>query len=159
MHFRHCFWIFVLFGCSVSVPPLPIGSCEGSTDSCGAQSTCTLNEDGLYRCVQDPSAQSDLGLTPDLGSSGSGDAHVNPMSTDAELPAEPNCTDGLLNQDESDVDCGGPCVPCDNNKACMTSEDCLSTICQNQICVETACDDSILNGLESDIDCGGGCAP
>ncbi len=43
------------------------------------------------------------------------------------------CQDGILNGDETDIDCGGSC------------EDCPT------------CDDGILNGDETDIDCGGSC--
>ena len=48
--------------------------------------------------------------------------------------AEPTCTDGIKNQDEVDIDCGGPC------KACPT------------------CSDEIQNQGETGIDCGGPCS-
>jgi hypothetical protein len=44
------------------------------------------------------------------------------------------CTDGLINQDEEDVDCGGSCDPC------------------------PTCVDENQNGLEDGIDCGGPCS-
>ncbi len=47
----------------------------------------------------------------------------------------PTCDDGIKNQGEAGVDCGGPCGPC------------------------PSCDDNILNQDESDIDCGGSCEP
>ena len=45
------------------------------------------------------------------------------------------CADGILNQDETDIDCGGIC------DACPT------------------CDDNIQNGDETGVDCGGSCDP
>ncbi len=48
------------------------------------------------------------------------------------------CTDGILNQDETDVDCGGVC------EACV-------------VIPEATCSDGILNQDETDIDCGGVC--
>jgi hypothetical protein len=45
-----------------------------------------------------------------------------------------NCEDGMANQNEEGVDCGGYCVPCAN------------------------CSDGIKNGEETGIDCGGICA-
>lgn len=48
-------------------------------------------------------------------------------------PAE-TCSDGIQNQGETDVDCGGPCTPC------------------------ASCSDGIQNQGETGIDCGGPCA-
>ena len=46
-----------------------------------------------------------------------------------------SCTDGILNGNETEIDCGGPdCPPCE---------------------VEATCSDGILNGSEEEIDCGG----
>ena len=56
-----------------------------------------------------------------------------------QLSPTPTCTDGILNQNEENVDCGGVCEPC------------------------KTCDDGILNcheGIcEEGIDCGGPCMP
>lgn len=45
----------------------------------------------------------------------------------------PNCSDGILNQDEDGVDCGGACDPC------------------------ATCEDGIKNQNEIGVDCGGAC--
>ncbi|MEM7573609.1 MAG: cohesin domain-containing protein [Bacteroidota bacterium] len=52
----------------------------------------------------------------------------------------PNCTDGIQNGNETGIDCGGPdCMPCN---------------------VMETCDDGILNNGEIEVDCGGpNCAP
>lgn len=47
----------------------------------------------------------------------------------------PTCDDGIQNQGEEGIDCGGPCAPC------------------------PTCDDGIQNGDETGVDCGGSCAP
>ncbi|MFT5800269.1 MAG: hypothetical protein ACI956_000069 [Nonlabens sp.] len=52
--------------------------------------------------------------------------------------AEPTCSDGIQNGDETGIDCGGSCAPCD---------------------VPPTCDDGIQNGDETGVDCGGSCAP
>jgi hypothetical protein len=44
------------------------------------------------------------------------------------------CPDGLENGDESDVDCGGSCQPCDPGKGCKTGADCASQSCVNDVC-------------------------
>jgi hypothetical protein len=47
----------------------------------------------------------------------------------------PSCTDGIQNQGETGIDCGGPCAPC------------------------PTCTDGIQNQGETGIDCGGPCSP
>lgn len=56
-----------------------------------------------------------------------------------EIPKEPTCNDGIKNQNEEGVDCGGPCEIC---KSCYDKE---------QNCHDGYC--------EEDIDCGGVCLP
>jgi hypothetical protein len=53
---------------------------------------------------------------------------------------EPTCSDGIRNQDEVDVDCGGPCPPCPEPEAVAT------------------CFDGLWNQGEGGVDCGGPCA-
>jgi len=53
-------------------------------------------------------------------------------------PAEPSCIDGIKNQDETGIDCGGGCKPCQSTP------------------VET-CNDGLRNQDEIGVDCGGVC--
>ena len=47
----------------------------------------------------------------------------------------PTCTDGLENQDETDIDCGGAtCGPCAEGDACDANTDCISGVCEGLIC-------------------------
>jgi len=88
---------------------------------------------------QAPSAASFDPGNPNLASSG---------------PAD--CTDGLQNGTETDVDCGGPaCRPCTDNQKCAQAADCGSQVCGNGVCRPAGCTDTVLNGTETDIDCGG----
>ncbi|GAA4278077.1 hypothetical protein GCM10022259_28020 [Aquimarina mytili] len=50
----------------------------------------------------------------------------------------PSCNDGIQNGNETGVDCGGTCPPCQT---------------------QPTCNDGIQNGNETGIDCGGSCAP
>jgi hypothetical protein len=73
-----------------------------------------------------------------------------------------SCTDGIQNQSETGIDCGGPCA------ACSTAATCSDGI-QNQgetgidcggpcpACGVPSCTDGIKNQNETDIDCGGVC--
>jgi hypothetical protein len=49
----------------------------------------------------------------------------------------PVCIDGLKDNVETDVDCGGSfCGPCANGKACVVGADCQSTGCLGGVCGE-----------------------
>ncbi len=48
----------------------------------------------------------------------------------------PTCSDGVQNQDETDVDCGGAnCDECQPGQGCQQPEDCDSGICENNVCL------------------------
>lgn len=55
-----------------------------------------------------------------------------------EVEIIPTCDDGIQNGDETGIDCGGDCDPCE---------------------AEPTCDDGIQNGDETGVDCGGSCPP
>jgi hypothetical protein len=94
---------------------------------------------------------------------------LNNCGTDNRKPPEDQdciyqgtCFDYLLNQDETDLDCGGyTCDPCDLNKKCRSNRDCKSRFChpENKICVLPTCFDGYMNGDEKGVDCGGPCEP
>jgi hypothetical protein len=67
------------------------------------------------------------------------------------------CTNGVRDGGETDVDCGGPCAPCNVGRPCSVALDCWSRTCVNRVCQPPppTCDDGIKNQNESDIDCGG----
>ena len=70
------------------------------------------------------------------------------------------CDDGVVGQNETDVDCGGAdCAPCGVGAVCTFREDCASTVCSiNGVCVGGTCFDGVQNGDETYPDCGGSCA-
>ena len=70
-----------------------------------------------------------------------------------------NCSDRIQNQRETDVDCGGPCPPCEDGRKCLEDSDCLTGFCYKGICTVPTCDDGIKNQGERGIDCGGPCLP
>ena len=69
----------------------------------------------------------------------------------------PSCDDGIINQDETDVDCGGRACPdrCDETEMCAVGGDCTTGSCSSGECQPPACDDGVRNGSETDVDCGG----
>jgi len=71
-----------------------------------------------------------------------------------------NCDNGLKDSGETDIDCGGRCLPqkCDLNNSCALDIDCDSGFCNSsKICATPYCNDSVKNGNETDKDCGGNC--
>ena len=54
-------------------------------------------------------------------------------------PEDSTCTDGIRNQDETDIDCGGiRCAKrCSINQTCSNSSDCNNATCVNGICLGT----------------------
>jgi|GEM_PF-1926812 len=67
------------------------------------------------------------------------------------------CDNGVLDGDETAVDCGGSCTGCPASAPCVDASDCQSQLCTGGFCVEPTCDDGEKNGGETGVDCGGGC--
>ena len=52
--------------------------------------------------------------------------------------ANPSCTDGVANGNETDIDCGGGfCSKCLVGRGCSIAADCRSNVCTNKRCTET----------------------
>ena len=60
-----------------------------------------------------------------------------------------DCSDGVKNGNETDVDCGGDCQPCNSGKACNENPECRSRICDNGTCKKyNECEDDQLIAWE-----------
>jgi len=69
-----------------------------------------------------------------------------------------SCSDGIQDQGESGVDCGGPnCAGCGTGETCALATDCLSLVCSGGICTAPTCSDGVQNQGEVGVDCGGPC--
>jgi hypothetical protein len=83
-------------------------------------------------------------------------------SGDATPTAAPSCSDQIQNGDETGVDCGGSCSPCNSAATCSdgiqnqdeTGVDC-GGICGP--CASGACNDGEQSPRETGVDCGGPC--
>ncbi len=74
---------------------------------------------------------------------------------------DPNqCHDGILDGNETDVDCGGgTCTACALGKKCAVDSDCVAgdgCDVTSKTCDANLCHDGIQDGSETDVDCGGG---
>jgi hypothetical protein len=85
---------------------------------------------------------------------------VDPGSTPPPLFTCPGgtCSNGNKDGTETDVDCGGTCLPCAVNQQCAGPGDCDSRVCAGT-CRLPTCEDQVQNGRETDKDCGGDCTP
>lgn len=80
----------------------------------------------------------------------------------------PTCSDGIKNQGEGDVDCGGASCPvCADFRFCQLASDCASGHCAqptlvspscyvslSSLCIPADCFNGIKDNLETDVDCG-----
>jgi hypothetical protein len=87
--------------------------------------------------------------------------HVVPCDAGPCLGAPPAdaCHDRLRDGAETDIDCGGSCLPCPTAAVCGVAADCQSAACDAGHCRAPTCNDHARDGFESDVDCGAGCAP
>lgn len=78
----------------------------------------------------------------------------------ATCPACPTCSDGVQNGDETGVDCGGSsCPSCSTCSDGVQNGDETGVDCGGTTCPACAtCSDGIQNGTETGVDCGGSCA-
>ncbi len=95
-----------------------------------------------------------------------GDAPLHPVVVGQAILgmycASKGCSDGLLDGNEIDVDCGDiyTCPACGLGKHCVDPYGCQSHACVGGVCANPSCTDQQLNGTETDVDCGGaGCPP
>ena len=64
------------------------------------------------------------------------DAGMETPDAGTDAGPEPTCEDGLQNQDETDVDCGGAVCPgCGSDMDCLTNADCIERQCYMGTCV------------------------
>jgi len=68
------------------------------------------------------------------GIEGCDDANTDNTDACTELCAAPACDDGLLSGDESDLDCGGSCDPCQLGGDCAVDDDCSEGLCIGGSC-------------------------
>lgn len=71
----------------------------------------------------------------------------------------PSHTDGIKNDGETGVDCGGTApTKCPTGEGCAVTADCNNVLCNTTTlkCDPPSATDGLKNGTETDIDCGGG---
>ena len=155
--------------CGGSCDPCPAGGkCESDEDCetmiCGGgfcqSPTCydeiqNGNEEGVDCGGSCPNSCVDDGCT----SNNQCDAGQY-CDTDEGICKDSSCDNGVLDTQETDVDCGGPdCPDCPDGSTCEANIDCESGNCDDGTCASPSCDDGVQNADETDIDCGGASCP
>jgi len=99
-----------------------------------------------------------INATNNAGMSTTATSNGIKVDTTIVIVHEPTCDDGIQNQYETDVDCGGPCSACPSGRECEEDDDCASGYCHtNYTCQITLCENAKKDSSETDIDCGGIC--
>ncbi len=80
----------------------------------------------------------------------------------AGICVQATCTDGIRNQHEGDIDCGGPCnESCADGRKCNENPDCLpASFCDEGTCKYQPdhCLNRLVDGGETGLNCGGSCS-
>jgi hypothetical protein len=112
----------LLAGCFDSTPPDGAYACAAPPTECPPGLLCASDR----RC-----RRHELPDSVDMASSIIGDGGGDGGGPDL-LPS--TCGDGKLDGDETDVDCGGSCLPCDVPRTCKVSGDCSTNSCNGGRC-------------------------
>ncbi|MFC2135479.1 hypothetical protein ACFLTH_12775, partial [Bacteroidota bacterium] len=68
-----------------------------------------------------------------------------------------HCFNEVIDENETGLNCGGDCLPCDDGENCYEDIDCSNGWCDDGVCKLPTCTDGELNGNEEGFDCGGDC--
>ncbi len=112
--------------------------------------------------ISSPESVPDESPSPDLETCEDGILNQDEIGVDCggSCPPCETCSDGKKNQDETDIDCGGSsCGKCNNGRSCSDDSDCVSNNCISNMCEAASCDDNKKNQGETGVDCGGPCTP
>ena len=136
-------------------------------DGAGACVACLQNADGPATGTTCAAGLCSAGVcgTAFVAAGTSCNDHAGVVCDGAGTCSAMHCADGLMDADETDVDCGGSCgATCQSagpQQKCRGGGDCLSGVCSGAplLCQVPTCSDTVRNGSETDVDCGGGLCP
>jgi hypothetical protein len=102
-------------------------NCDGTTDNPGSTPFC----DDADQCTTDSCNGGGCINTISVGAS----CDVNGACDAAGICLSPTCFDGVMNLDETDVDCEDSCLEkCALGKSCSSDVDCQ---CNSGLCIDT----------------------
>jgi hypothetical protein len=113
-------------------------------------------------CASDPEAPPSVEPVDAAPVNDEPDAAADATAAVDAAPLREACNDGVEDDDETGIDCGGSCAPakrCTPGLGCKSPSDCLSVVCTAGTCAASTCSDGVQNGDETGVDCGGPCLP
>ncbi|MFC1696741.1 hypothetical protein ACFL1H_00255 [Nanoarchaeota archaeon] len=137
-------------------PPRPDDHCRDGVEN-RDESDTDCGGDDCARCLIGDKCEFDIDCASEV------------CSTVTNTCVSPSCFDNIMNNDETDVDCGGACASnetinqsCGIGLGCSAKYDCDDELyCANNLCSYPTCDDGLWSQNETheetDIDCGGIC--
>ena len=143
-------------------PPPSTNAClTGTCDATGKAGT-TASPEGMA-CTSPPNGKLCDGAGQCVECVHDNECGTGQVCTPTHNCVGASCTDGLKDNNETDVDCGGgpfmnnpACSPCVDGKMCTTDSDCIDKVCgPTMTCSPHSCTDGVQNGSETDVDCGG----
>ena len=142
--------------------------CGGNCQKCAGDPCADIGECRSGQCV-DGKCAAPAGKPCGVGTATScaegqpceqnGDCTTKTCTNAKCAPPAPGASNGVKDNGETDVDCGGPNAPaCAAGKTCLGDDDCADKYCPDatpRVCVTPRNDDGVKNGSETDVDCGG----
>lgn len=98
-----------------------------STGSTGTSETNTPTSAGSETSTAGPTTTTSGTTTVDSTTGSTGTETSGDTSSTGEPP--PSCDNGIRDEDETDIDCGGPCEGCDFGQGCAGGTDCDTGFC------------------------------
>lgn len=125
------------------------GTAEGTADEAGtADGTADGSESGT---AEGSTTNGDMDGTADATADTTTDATADTTADtgDGTTGIDPNCSNGVLDEGETDIDCGGVCgMTCFDGDDCIDDGDCKDSPCNMGVCNDPVCNPEQNNGCQ-----------
>ena len=135
------------------------GSCDPATKKCRLAPCSDGTKDG-DETDTDCGGSCSVKCGDGQGCAKDGDCKSGSCDSATKKCKASQCSDGIKDGDETDLDCGGSCPQkCGYNQGCAKGGDCQSGACDTAAkkCTTGSCGNAVQDGDETGLDCGGSC--
>lgn len=121
---------------------------DGGTGGSTAAATSSSSESATTEAGGGSATTDEPGTTTDVLESTSSTSTDDTSSGGGSTTAEDACANGVQDDGEADIDCGGGCAPCPTGSTCVMPEDCETPTCETGSCLGPAdgCDPDGVQG-------------